>query len=189
MENRFILKISSNPAKIKFGRITLKTVKPGASRRLLNTLVANRLFLKTASLVIFKNLMMWRCIMCYLAVIAGGGIGALFRHLSIQFFNSIIPEKYAFGTLFVNCAGSLCMGFLTALFAFFAPDAKLKLFLTTGFLGGYTTFSTYSLETARYILAGNIKQAALNILANNILCILFVLSGMFIFKCFFNPTK
>jgi CrcB protein len=119
--------------------------------------------------------------MAYILIIAGGGIGALLRYLSIQLFNAI-PLKYALGTLFVNCAGALLIGFFTSIFTTFSLDTKWKLFITTGFLGGYTTFSTYSLETVQYFINGNIKHAVANIALNNGLCLLFVLLGMAIGK-------
>jgi CrcB protein len=59
---------------------------------------------------------------------------------------------------------------------------KWRLFLTTGFLGGYTTFSTYSLETVHYFLNGDVKHAVVNIVLNNVLCLLFVLLGMTLSK-------
>jgi CrcB protein len=120
--------------------------------------------------------------MTYLFVLIGGGTGALLRYLSTQFFNTFVPAKYPFGTLFVNCLGALVIGFLTNVFDGAVLDAKWKPLLITGFLGGYTTFSTYSLETARYFLDGNAKAAVLNIVLNNGLCLVFVLLGMMLYK-------
>jgi CrcB protein len=115
-------------------------------------------------------------------IVIGGGIGALLRYLSTQCINSIIGIKYSLGTLFVNCIGALLIGFLINLFELYSIDIKWKLLSITGFLGGYTTFSTYSLETVQYFLNGNYKQAFINILLNNVLCILFVLFGIWINK-------
>ena len=118
--------------------------------------------------------------MVYFLVIIGGGTGALLRYLSTQFVNSIFKTQFSFGTVFVNCIGALLIGFLINFFDLNILNAKLKLLLITGFLGGYTTFSAYSLETVQYFINGNIKYAVINILMNNVLCILFVLLGLWI---------
>ncbi|MDR3130191.1 MAG: fluoride efflux transporter CrcB [Treponema sp.] len=124
--------------------------------------------------------------MNYLYIIIGGGIGALLRHLSTQFINRSVNTKFSLGTLFVNCIGALLIGFLINFFDIFSINNKWKLLIITGFLGGYTTFSTYSLETAQYFINGNIKCALVNILLNNILCILFVLMGTWLNKILFT---
>jgi CrcB protein len=116
--------------------------------------------------------------MPYLYLAIGGGLGAVLRYLSSQFINLSVNNKFPLGTLFVNCIGALLIGFLVKIFDGSQIDIKWKLFLVTGFLGGYTTFSAYSLETVQYFIAGNIKVAFANIFLNNILCILFVLLGM-----------
>jgi CrcB protein len=120
-----------------------------------------------------------------LYVLAGGGLGSLARYLSTQFINSSAAAKFPFGTLFVNCLGALIIGFLINIFDVFSLKIGWKLFLITGFLGGYTTFSTYSLETAQFFMSGNIKYAVINILSNNVLCILFVLLGIWLNKSIF----
>ena len=120
--------------------------------------------------------------MNYLCIVIGGGLGALLRYFSSQFINLPINNKFHFGTLFVNCVGALLIGFLINFFDVFQINIKWKLFLITGFLGGYTTFSTYSLETVQYFIIGNIKYALVNILLNNVLCIFFVLLGIWLNK-------
>jgi CrcB protein len=85
----------------------------------------------------------------YFFVFVGGGIGAALRHgvnrAALAFFGPSFP----IGTLFVNVTGSLLMGVLAGLFL---PKAgasqELRLFLTTGVLGGFTTFSAFSLDAA-----------------------------------------
>jgi len=123
--------------------------------------------------------------MNYILIIIGGGVGALLRYLSTQTVNHIFNNKFLLGTLFVNCIGALLIGFLMNFFDIFSINAKWKLFLITGFLGGYTTFSAYSYETANFFLNGNVKYAILNIVLNNALCVLFVLLGIWLNKVMF----
>jgi len=118
--------------------------------------------------------------MLYLLVFVGGGIGALSRYLSTQLIGSITRTQFSFGTVFVNCIGALLIGFLVNFFDFYSLNPKWRLLVITGFLGGYTTFSAYSLETIQYFMDGNIKYAIINILLNNVLCLLFVILGLWI---------
>jgi CrcB protein len=120
--------------------------------------------------------------MKYLYVLIGGGIGAVLRYISSQYFNSMFGSSFLFGTLFVNTIGALIIGFLFNLFQIYSVQPELRLFIITGFLGGFTTFSTYSLETVQYLMNGNIKYGIINITLNNILCIIFVVLGMWICK-------
>jgi CrcB protein len=119
-------------------------------------------------------------------IIIGGGIGALLRYFSSQIINNVLSNKFVLGTLFVNCTGALLIGFLMNIFDIYTINIKWKLFLITGFLGGFTTFSAYSYETANYIINGNIKYAILNILLNNILCLTFVFLGIWLNRIIFN---
>jgi CrcB protein len=86
--------------------------------------------------------------MDYLLVFVGGGIGAALRHGVNVAFARWFGTDFPFHTLFENVSGSVVMGVLAGYFAFKAQiPQELRLFLTTGILGGYTTFSTFSLDT------------------------------------------
>jgi len=124
--------------------------------------------------------------MAYILVILGGGTGALLRYVSTQSVHAVLKTQSSWGTLFVNCVGALIIGFLVNFFDMNLLSAKWRLLLITGFLGGYTTFSAYSLETVQYFINGNIKYALINIFANNILCILLVLLGLWINNLVFS---
>ena len=124
--------------------------------------------------------------MSLIYIFIGGGTGALLRYLTSQFVNTIYNKNFSLGTIAVNCTGALLIGFLINIFDIFGINTKWKLFIITGFLGGYTTFSTYSLETVNYFINGNIKYGILNILLNNVLCLLFVLLGLWVNRMIFN---
>ena len=90
--------------------------------------------------------------MLYLIVFLGAGIGGALRHGvnvgAARLFGHGIP----FGTLIVNVAGSFAMGLLAGYFAYRPGiDQHMRLFLTTGILGGFTTFSAFSLDAALLI--------------------------------------
>ncbi|MDR0525660.1 MAG: fluoride efflux transporter CrcB [Spirochaetaceae bacterium] len=115
-------------------------------------------------------------------ILIGGGIGAVLRYLSIQGIQALYGRPFPAGTLAVNSAGALLIGFFVTRFESSGVSSGMRFFVVTGFLGGYTTFSTYSLETARFFMAGNIKQGLLNILLNNGMCLGFTMLGMWIAK-------
>ena len=124
--------------------------------------------------------------MNFVLIFIGGGFGAYFRYFSTQIINNKFNNEFLLGTVLVNCLGAFLIGFLMNIFDVFSIDTKWKLFLITGFLGGYTTFSAYSYETVSYLLNGDIKYAALNIILSNVLCITFVFLGIWFNKVIFN---
>ncbi|HEX5517042.1 MAG TPA: fluoride efflux transporter CrcB [Pseudolabrys sp.] len=110
--------------------------------------------------------------MGFLIVFVGGGIGAALRHGFNLAFARLFGTAFPYATLFENASGSIAMGVLVALFAFRSGiPHHWQLFLTTGILGGYTTFSTFSLDVAVLYERGEIGLAALYVLLSVVLSI------------------
>jgi CrcB protein len=87
--------------------------------------------------------------MGYLIVFIGGGIGAALRHGVNVGCARLCGTAFPYGTLTVNVVGSFVMGLLAGYFAYRGEASQAwRLFLTTGILGGFTTFSTFSLDAA-----------------------------------------
>jgi fluoride exporter len=90
--------------------------------------------------------------LAYLTVVLGAGIGGALRHGVNVWAAKLLGTGFPFGTLTVNILGSFIMGLLVEWFALkFDPGQTWRLFLTTGILGGFTTFSAFSLDTALMI--------------------------------------
>lgn len=99
--------------------------------------------------------------MSYFIVFIGSGIGGMLRHGVNVASGHLVGDGYPAGTLFVNIIGSLLMGLLVGLFAFKGHgDHGLRLFLATGVLGGFTTFSTFSLDAVTLYRRGELAAAA-----------------------------
>lgn len=90
--------------------------------------------------------------MLYLIVFIGAGIGGALRHGVNVASSRLWGFGFPYGTLAVNIVGSFAMGLLAGYFAFRPGiNQHVRLFLTTGILGGFTTFSAFSLDTALLI--------------------------------------
>lgn len=108
----------------------------------------------------------------------GGFLGAVARYLMSLTLNRFVPF-FPFGTLLSNILASLIIGFIIgAEYQTGNLPTNTKLFLTTGLLGGLSTFSTFSLETVTMFESGKYVAAVGNILLNVGLCLLFVVIGM-----------
>ena len=109
----------------------------------------------------------------YLLVFGGGGFGALCRWLAPSFFAMRFGAAFPYGTLFVNVTGSFLMGLVMGLLPLLPRGAllpeNLRLLLAVGFLGGFTTFSSFSMETLALLQGAHALSALLNVLANVIL--------------------
>ena len=123
-------------------------------------------------------------VMKLLFVALGGGAGAALRYAVTHFVTMAYPGAPVthWATLAVNLGGSLLIGILFATVQSVPHFNHIWLFVAVGFCGAFTTFSTYALEVHNQISAGLYKEAALNILFNNIGCIVFVFAGIFLVK-------
>ncbi len=98
----------------------------------------------------------------WLAVAAAGALGALARYVVDQLVSRRGGDR-PFGTFVVNISGSFVLGLVTGLAAYRAFPATAKVVLGTGFLGAYTTFSTFALETVALTRSGERRAALWNL--------------------------
>ncbi|RVU84096.1 fluoride efflux transporter CrcB [Leucothrix sargassi] len=97
----------------------------------------------------------------------GGALGALSRYGVAQLMLTAFGRSFPYATLTVNVLGSFCMGYLTVYFmSKVNVDPMIRLFLLVGFMGAFTTFSTFSMDTLNLIESGFVTKAFLNILLN-----------------------
>ena len=118
--------------------------------------------------------------MSYVWIAVGSGLGGMFRYLCSGAAARLIGETFPWGTLIVNVAGSFVIGFF---FTFTGPDGRLlvsstmRQFVMVGLCGGYTTFSSFSLQTLTLLQDGEFLYAGANIAASVLLCMLAVWLG------------
>ncbi len=119
------------------------------------------------------------------AIMLGGAMGAAMRYLVSNGIYALLGREFPYGTLAVNVLGSFLMGVLTVLLIERGEiDPLIKLAILVGFLGAFTTFSTFSLDTLALIQKGALSYAFLNMLVSVIICVLAVWLGMIIAKQF-----
>ncbi len=119
-----------------------------------------------------------------LAIGAGSFIGGVLRYLVSQLMTTKFPAAFPFGTLTVNILGCLLIGLFFGLGERSGISQEWKLFITTGLLGGFTTFSAFSNETVGMLRDGQIVYALLYIGGSIIIGILATLGGIMVSKVF-----
>jgi CrcB protein len=117
----------------------------------------------------------------YVLVFLGGGLGAAARHWVNRMALALVGPDYPAGTLIANVTGSIAMGMLAAWFAFRGETttAGQRLFLTTGVLGGFTTFSAFALDTRLMWERHDVVPALVYVGASVVLSILGLIAGIF----------
>jgi CrcB protein len=101
-------------------------------------------------------------------IATGGALGTLGRYALSGFAQRSVTFIFPIGTLAVNLIGSFVIGLLWGLFETSTLSPQIRTFLFVGVLGGFTTFSSFSLETLNLLRDGEVKLALLNILLNNV---------------------
>ncbi len=114
-----------------------------------------------------------------LAIGIGGACGSISRFLVAREMGRRLGDFLPYGTLAVNVLGSLALGWLATVFLD-RPEinSALRLGIAVGFLGAFTTFSTFSLESVQLLLNGAVWRAMLNIAVNTVVCLGMCYLGM-----------
>lgn len=110
-------------------------------------------------------------------ILIGGAIGTLARYSLSGFAQKITDGSFPTGTLLVNLLGSFIIGLLWGLWENSQIHTNTRTFIFIGILGGFTTFSSFMLETLNLFRDGDTKLALINILAHNILGLVLVFLG------------
>ncbi len=118
--------------------------------------------------------------MTYLWIAFGGAFGSMARYLSSNLVATWLGGHFPWGTLIINVLGSFVIGFFGALTG---PGGKVfvsndvRLFVMVGICGGYTTFSSFSLQTLDLMRDGHYLRAGLNVAGSVVLCLIAVSIG------------
>jgi CrcB protein len=119
-------------------------------------------------------------VLTYFWIAIGGGLGSMARYGCSRLIAGWVGEAFPWGTLAINVLGSFVIGVFATLTGpdgrvVVAPDARQ--FVIVGICGGYTTFSSFSLQTLNLVREGHMVSAGLNIGGSVILCLLAVWLG------------
>ncbi len=124
--------------------------------------------------------------MLYLYLFIAGGLGVLARFCSVRWVNNLLGSGFPYGTFFVNVVGSLLFGFLSWYIVHrwsnIANVETLRVAVLTGLLGGYTTFSAFSMEMLQLMQHGQVLKALVYMLLSVIVCVLACFVGIVLAK-------
>lgn len=114
---------------------------------------------------------------------AGGFLGSGLRYLAQRYIAVLLPVTFPFATLFINALGSFLIGIIYAVgerSSLLSPE--LRIFLAIGVLGGFTTFSTFSLDSFGLIRDSEYLYLAVYVIASVLLSVLATITGIWIIK-------
>ena len=115
-------------------------------------------------------------------VMAGGALGSAGRYLTGRSMLSLLGPDWPWGTMTVNLLGGLLMGLLTGVLARVAAPEGWRLFVAVGVLGGFTTFSSYSLEAVMLLERGQAGAAAIYIVGSVVLGLAGLFAGLLLMR-------
>lgn len=117
-----------------------------------------------------------------LLIMIAGGLGALSRYLLTGFAHRLFGESFPYGTFIVNISGCLLFGFLwgylESRLSMLGLGAATRVVLLTGFMGAFTTFSTFAFETVQLLESSQYVSAAVNLAGQTVLGIAFIMLGI-----------
>ena len=112
----------------------------------------------------------------------GGALGAMARYGLALMVGRLWPTAFPLATLLINSAGALAMGLFIGLMARWLPpwQEEARLFVAVGLLGGFTTFSAFSLDTIVLIERGELVQAGFYVLLSVVICLIGLYLGLLV---------
>lgn len=122
-------------------------------------------------------------------ILVGGAIGTYLRYAVSGYSYKLFDWIFPIGTLVVNLIGSFLIGLLWGIFESGNLSPNIRVFIFIGILGGFTTFSSYMLETLNLYRDGEVRLAIINLLANNIFGLIMVIGGFFLSKLLVGQLK
>lgn len=122
----------------------------------------------------------------YIAIALGGSAGAISRYWVTSTVYLWLGHEFSYGTMIVNVLGSLVMGFLTVLLVQrFNVSDEIRLGLMVGFLGSFTTFSTFAMDTIHWLESGAILKALAYVFVSVLCCVIGAWAGLLTAKQIF----